>query len=84
MRRHVANLFVICLVLGLLRILGMTNESFQAVAHLFVGGLFTAWGFTWRCCDHRQEVDSVYYLVMGVGLTLLEINCAIFFKVFAA
>lgn len=31
-------------VLAVLRIGGLKHEAFQAVAHLWVGGLLTAWG----------------------------------------
>jgi hypothetical protein len=37
---------IAAIVLGILRIAGEKGEAFQAVAHLFVGGLFVAWAYT--------------------------------------
>lgn len=34
---------VTCVLLAVMRITGCKTQAFQAVAHLFVGGLFGAW-----------------------------------------
>jgi dolichyl-phosphate-mannose--protein O-mannosyl transferase len=56
-------LTVASLVLGALRIHGEKGEIFQAIAHLFVGGLFVACWFSFKW----------WHLVLAVGLCLLEV-----------
>lgn len=49
--------------IGLLRVFGFKSESYQAIAHIFVGGLFGAALAT----GYRD------YWVMAVSLTVVEI-----------
>jgi uncharacterized membrane protein YcaP (DUF421 family) len=56
----------VCL-LGTLRMFGVTHIAFQAVAHLFMGGLAVAW---WKNRSHWQ------LLVLFITLTILETVCA--------
>lgn len=62
--------FIACLavavVLALLRMAGYASEFFQAIAHVFVGGLFAAW-----IADRRNRK----YLYLGIGLTVVEVGC---------
>ena len=68
----VANL-VLAVVLGVLRIAGVKNKAFQACAHLYMGGLCTAWYYT------RQP----YLLFMILALSGVEVMCFIYFKYLA-
>jgi hypothetical protein len=54
---------VIAIALGILRVAGHKSQRFQAIAHLFVGGLFTAAYFRW---------DAVL-LAVAVALSLVEL-----------
>lgn len=60
-------IIIIALVLGSLRIYGVKHEAFQAVAHLYVGGLFGAWLVT----------KEKFYLWIFIILTVLETVCAV-------
>lgn len=60
-----AAMLIVSCAIGCARGLGYTDEAFQAVAHIWVGGLFGA-GLIGR---HRDS------LAAAVGLSLLEIFC---------
>ena len=72
--------FTLCVVLGGLRVAGVTSPAFQAVAHLFVGGLFGGWLVL------RQEIDTVSVeeanknFWMAIGLSVLELVCFLWFR----
>lgn len=57
------------IVLGAMRIIGMKSPSFQAVAHLYVGGLF---GAAYAAKVHRGTWDHLL-LWTGVALSVLEL-----------
>jgi len=63
-----AILIIVSVVLAGLRIGGMTHPTFQALAHLFVGGLLT------DGCVRRQWVE----IGLGVALSAVELACFIF------
>lgn len=46
------------------------DKSFMAFAHLYVGGLFTAWYLT------RKPI----YIILAVTLTVIETACFFYFK----
>lgn len=69
-------LIVIAVVLAIVRIYGVTHESFQAAAHLFVGGLFAAGYVQWRCAEW-QRFDAMGKIIMGTVLSLVELACFI-------
>lgn len=58
-------LFVFAFALGLVRLHGVTGEFFQAVAHLYVGGLFGAYFAT----------GEKYPLILASVLSFLEAVC---------
>lgn len=58
----------IAIATGLLRVVGLKAVAYQAVAHLFVGGLF---GGAIAC----QTRSRWLYLALAVGLTVLETVC---------
>ena len=70
----------ICVVLGSLRVAGLTSPAFQAISHLFVGGLFGGWLVL------RQEIDTVSVeeanknFGMAIGLSVLELGCFLWFR----
>lgn len=58
-------LFSIAAGLGILRILGYVGAAFQAVAHLYVGGLFGAY----------FAAPRPLYLALALALATLETAC---------
>jgi FtsH-binding integral membrane protein len=77
-------IYVIAFVLAALRVAGHKSEAFQAVAHLFVGGLFAAgwveYGFTWtgiKCDGGKSAMRKIW---LGVALSLVEVGCFLWFK----
>jgi hypothetical protein len=72
-------LALVSVVLASLRVGGLTSEAFQAVAHLWVGGLFAAgyvqYSATWGT-DRRN--DAMLKIWLGVGLSVIELACFLF------
>lgn len=60
-------LIVISGLLGVARLMGAKSIAFQAIAHVFVGGLFGA-GFV--AGDNEQRW---FYLGLAIGLSVLEV-----------
>jgi hypothetical protein len=58
-------LILVSVLVGIPRVLGATHIAYQALAHLWVGGLFGA-AFATR---------KPPFLSCAIGLTLLEILC---------
>jgi hypothetical protein len=58
---------LLTLALAAIRIAGHKSPAFQAIAHLWVGGLFGYW--------LRMRYESGKYLAMAVGLSLVELAC---------
>jgi hypothetical protein len=66
---NTAFLLLFSVVFGLMRASGAHGEIFQALAHVFVGGLFAAWlALGWR--NWRSP-----YLWLGTILSILEVAC---------
>ncbi len=63
----VAINLIIASVLAAIRIAGHKSEVFQAVAHLYVGGLFTA--------SYLKRDKRLFYI--GVGVSLIELAVAL-------
>jgi len=63
-------ILLFALVIAVLRVLGMHNAAYQAVAHLFVGGLAGAW-YVGR--------DKLI-LTIAILLSVVELACAIFLR----
>jgi hypothetical protein len=61
---------IIALVLGTLRVLGHKSQAFQAIAHLFVGGLFGAW----------MAGHNTVFITVAVLLSIVELLCFLFLK----
>ncbi len=70
MKSLVVNL-IIAGVLAAIRIAGHKSEAFQAFAHLYVGGLFTA--------SYLKRDKQLFYI--GVGVSLVELAVAIFQRI---
>lgn len=60
-----AILTAVATILAACRVGGLTHEAFQAVAHLFVGGLAGAW-----LISHRPLYAELFW-----GLTVVETVC---------
>lgn len=71
---------VVSLVIAGLRIAGVTHESYQAAAHLFVGGLVAAY-WTQRGTGF-WDVDSKGFtnLLLAIALTVVEVACFLWFR----
>ena len=63
-------LILIGVVLGLLRAFGHKSQAFQAIAHLYMGGLIAAWWIL--------RVPLYGWLV--IILSLVEVVCFVAFK----
>lgn len=71
MTPRVIILVVLSLAVAAARIAGVKHEAFQAIAHLFVGGLIGAW-----LIDPRK----LYVNAFG-SLCLVEVVCFLFDRV---
>lgn len=73
-------LVVATIILAALRIAGVTHEAYQAVAHLFVGGLFAAgyvdYSYTWT----EGGWSGMRLIYLGIALSVVEVACALWFK----
>lgn len=65
------SVWLIVFALSIARILGATHPAYQAVAHLFVGGLFAAWFV--RTTTVGGGWNS---LVAAVTVTAVEVSVA--------
>lgn len=63
-------IYLIAVVLGMLRIMGEKAAWYQAVSHLFVGGLFGSW---WQSGNKIP-------LIVAISLSILELVCFLVFK----
>jgi MFS family permease len=71
----IVMLYAIAFVLAALRVAGHKSQSFQAVAHLFVGGLLTEWwvgSLSWR-------YSHTFWI--AVSLSIVELACFLWFRV---
>lgn len=81
-------IYIVALVLAVMRIAGHTSEAYQAVAHLFVGGLFAAgwmeYQFTWDAGglwgSNQATSGAMKKIWLGIVLSLIEVACALWFK----
>lgn len=71
---------IIAIVLGTLRIIGVKHIAFQAIAHLYVGGLFTAGYCNWSSAYTESRKASRLYLFLGIFLSILELTCFIIMR----
>lgn len=63
-------LVLIAIVLGIVRLAGVKNQSFQAIAHLYVGYLVGVYCVTYY----------YVYLLLVIGLSVLEVCAFLYFK----
>lgn len=87
------QMVAIAIILAGCRILGETSEVFQAVAHLFVGGCFTA-GYIEFDRERTEKFVAVLVEVrrylsypatqLAIVLSLIELACFLWFKFGAA
>lgn len=66
-------LLAAAVALSALRIGGNVSPAFQAVAHVYVGGLIGAW----------LAGQGRGYFWLAAALSALEVGCAIWFRLFA-
>ena len=79
---------IIAAVLAAIRIAGHTSEAYQAIAHLFVGGLFAAAWVEYRCTwadgglwgQDRATRGAMHKLYLALALSVVEVACALWFK----
>jgi len=71
---------LIALVLAVLRIAGHKSEAFQAIAHMYVGGLF-AWSVSeYRITKNKSldaAIEAISIFVIAVVLSLIELTVAL-------
>lgn len=68
---------LIAVAIAAARVAGIVHPSYQAGAHLFVGGLFGAWLVKRNSWEDRT---SWLNLVLAVGLTVVEVACFLWFR----
>lgn len=77
-------LIAVSLAFAVARIAGVIHPSFQAFAHLWVGGLFAASWYLWRTRNlivpvfnllPYRSVSWPTALTLAVGLSLIELGC---------
>ncbi len=73
----------IAVVLAAIRIAGHKSPAFQAVAHLFVGGLVSASFIQFDFVETEGRADRFYRpardnFVLAAGLTVVEVVCFLF------
>lgn len=84
----------LAVVVALARISGLKTEAFQAVAHLLVGGLFTAWYLKrtthwtqllppWNDLGKPAKDWGGFELHLALILSAIEVACFVWFKHFA-
>lgn len=73
-------LIAIGVMLATLRIAGVTHESYQAAAHLYVGGLVGAWLIQRKAPDLGGAVQGMGYLILAIALSVVEVGCALWFR----
>jgi hypothetical protein len=66
----ILTLIAVSFLIGSLRALGFRSQSYQAIAHIFVGGLIGSWIAT------RHS----YLLWLTIVLSILEIVCSLAFR----
>jgi hypothetical protein len=76
---------LIAVALAALRVSGHKSEAFQAVAHLFIGWLLAAWWYSpvsYEGSGKAREYDrsSGLDLALVIVLSVIEVACAIWFK----
>ncbi len=78
MKSILINAFIASVLAGI-RIAGHKSEAFQAIAHLYVGGLFA-----WSICRHgfikktdAVDLESAVLFSIGVAVSLIELAVAL-------
>lgn len=79
---------VACVALGAMRLLGVTSVVFQAIAHVYVGGLFVyGWQpvpqtvmLTSNCNATLITKNRHWFLWLAIALTVVEVFAAVAFK----
>lgn len=67
---EIVILIVVASIIAILRTIGVVSPFYQAIAHLFVGGLFGAW------VVNRNRV----LIQIVIALTIIEIICFLLFR----
>lgn len=73
-------LIAIVLVIAGLRIAGITHESYQAAAHLFVGGLVGAWLIERKGTTIGSAINARIDLLLAIALSVVEVACFLWFR----
>lgn len=72
---------VVCLFLGGMRLLGVKSVVFQAIAHVYVGGLFVyGWQDDYPFEPPMGEKPRKYSLWLAIALTVVEVIAFVGFK----
>lgn len=66
-------LTIISIIFAALRICGVKSKSYQAFAHLFVGGLFGAAFVDLSLDIGRWTFDGYWWLWLAIGLSVVEL-----------
>lgn len=70
----------VAVVLAAMRIAGQKSPTFQAVAHIYVTGLFVGWWLRFDLAETEGQAErwapqARVNLALAVGLTVVEVAC---------
>lgn len=65
-------IFMFAFVLVLFRVLGYKTMFYQAIAHLFVGSLFGAWGIS-KYYKYSKDFFPSYCFYLAWALSIVEL-----------
>ncbi len=61
---------LVAILVGLPRVLGIKTQTYQAIAHLYVGGLISSFYLT----------RDPFWIQLIIGLSVLEVACFLYFR----
>jgi hypothetical protein len=64
---------LVSIILGAIRVAGVTGSPFQDLAHVWVGGLFGAWLLAKS--TSRMPYTVRFFRGLAIGMTVLEVLC---------
>lgn len=73
-------LLAVSVAIAAMRVSGHKSEAFQAVAHLFVGGLLGAWLVGRLCRNVVTHSDRLLWAGLALALSVVEVVCFVAFQ----
>ena len=70
-----ALLIIVSILIALVRAIGVKHEAFQAIAHLWVGGLLGAYLLGRKEIGAATRGRAIFCLWLAVLLSIVEVLC---------